>query len=247
MYKIAVVGGPAEKYVSQCLNSLVNQSLREWQACIVLDPSGDNTMNEAATYIKKAQDPRLTFIINNRKAYALPNLLKAFKAMSPNDEDILLTVDADDWLNGPDSLSIVDRYYKRFPQTLITYGSWIPYPNSQGNTNNQPYAEEDFKNIRKVSWRASHLRTFSYKLWKRIKDEDLRDEKGDYFRSAWDLAIIWPMLEMAGYSRSRYIGERVYIYNQETPYNDSKQCLKEQMRYADYITSLKPYECIENL
>jgi glycosyltransferase involved in cell wall biosynthesis len=247
MYKIAIVGGPAAPYVRKCLDSVLNQDHTDFEACIVVDPAGDRTINTVWSYIKNRPDSRMKLIVNNKQQYALPNLIKAFDAMRPTDDDRLITVDLDDWFTGNNSLSIVDNYYRRYPHILMTYGSWLPYPNISAQTNNAPYNPEEFANLRNVNWRASHLRTFSYKLWRRLKDCDLRDAKGVYFKSAWDLAMIFPMLEMAGYERTKYISERVYTYNQETPFNDSKLRLREQMYYTQYIAKLKPYDKIEDL
>ena len=47
-------------------------------------------------------------------------------------------------------------------------------------------------------WMASHLRTFRHDLWLKIEDSDLRDNDGNYYPTTWDLAIMFPMLEMAG-------------------------------------------------
>ncbi len=45
---------------------------------------------------------------------------------------------------------------------------------------------------------TSALRTFKYKLWKNIKEEDLKNREGKFYEAAWDLAFMFPMFEMAG-------------------------------------------------
>jgi hypothetical protein len=59
-----------------------------------------------------------------------------------------------------------------------------------------------------------HPATFKYVLWRHIKDEDLRDQDGKYFRIMKDKATLFPMLEMCGYKKM-YIDETLYIYNIE--------------------------------
>ena len=71
-----------------------------------------------------------------------------------------------------------------------------------------------------------------YKVWKNIKIKDLK---------AWDVAIMMPALEMAGFDRSQFIKEVIYIYNKMTPFNDDKLYLREQRANKDYICSLNPY------
>ena len=244
MFKIIIVGGPAEKYIERCLNSIVNQNITDWQAAVVLDPVGDGTYDKA----KRFRSPKIKVVQNPKQQFALPNIIKAIALLQPEDDDILVTVDADDWLQGADALTTLDRYYSMDPKLLLTHGSWQQYPNPNEITNNGAYSGLDFrKGIRRVPFRATHLRTFKYKLWKRIKDEDLRDANGEYFMSAWDLSFMWPMLEMAGVHRVRYIPEILYNYNQETPFNDSKVRLGQQMSYADYIAAKPPYPFIQDL
>lgn len=242
---IIVVGGPAEPYVDRCLTSLNNQTVTDWRCCVVLDPVGDKTFERAATY---ASD-RMSVLLNSERRYALPNILRSIEMMDPKDDDILVTVDADDWLysyDNPDpwtSLEIVKSYYDKNPNLLLTHGSWYSFPDTAANTNNSPYFPAEFhKNIRKTPWRASHLRTFKYKLWKHVRVEDLKDERGNFYMSAWDCAMGWPMLEMAGFDRIKYIPEHIYTYNQETPFNDCKERCKQQMYYTDYIASRPQYQ-----
>ena len=78
-------------------------------------------------------------------------------------------------------------------------------------------------------------------MWKNVKDEDLKGPDGLYARVTWDLAIMFPMLELSGYNRVKFIPEIIYVYNQETPYNDGKMRLKEQMQFADYFAAKQPY------
>ena len=129
----------------------------------------------------------------------------------------------------------------------MTHGSWTAFPNPRVVNNNAPYTRKEFeKNIRKCAWRGSHLRTFKYKVWKHIKDEDLKDDKGRYYRTAWDCAFMWPMIEMAGINRVQFIPDILYVYNQETPFGDAHVHLREQMFYTDYIAAKPPYSYREN-
>jgi len=244
MLKIIVIGGPAEKYIEYCLNSIVNQTYTDWETCVVLDPVGDKTYEKAL----KFQSPKIKVILNETRMFALPNILRCVEELKPSDDDILVTIDADDWLEGATAFQTLMKYYDREPELLLTHGSWQQYPNPCEITNNGAYSEVDFKKgIRNCPFRSSHLRTFKYKLWKRIQDKDLRDHRGCYYPSAWDLAFMWPMLEMAGVHRVRYIPEVLYNYNQETPFNDSKMRLQEQVSLAVYQSRLAPYPYAQDI
>lgn len=245
MFRIVIVGWKAERYIERCLNSVIHQSVQDWTACVVLDPAGDRTVDIAQAI--SAKDSRIKVIANEKQLYAIPNIIRSINEQHPADDDVIATIDSDDWASGPDTLAIVKKCYDANPDLLVTHGSWMPYPDPNGPTNNGPYSPADWaKGIRRVDWRATHLRTFKYKVWKHVKDEDLRGSDGEYFRTAWDLAMLFPMLEMANMHRVQYIPERIYTYNVETPYNDSKMRLQEQMSTADYIAAKPSYSYIEN-
>jgi glycosyltransferase involved in cell wall biosynthesis len=242
MFRIVVVGGPAEKWVERCLSSIKGQK-EDFTACVVLDPVGDGTYEKAKLF----EDNRVKVILNEQRKYALPNIIKSINEQNPDPDDIIATVDADDWLKSENSLSIVKSYYDRNPELLLTHGSWESYPNPDAPTNNGPYKEEDFKtNIRFQPWHASHLRTYKYKLWNKIKDEDLRGPDDNYFESAWDLAFMWPMMEMAGFHRISYVPEKVYVYNQETPYSDEKIKYQQQIFFTKYVSHKPQYQYVES-
>lgn len=242
MFKILIVGGPVEYYIDRCLKSVALQSYTNWEAQVVLDPFKDKSVEKALNW----QNDQIKVHVNRSRLTALPNLIKASEMLHPSDDDVLITLDADDWLYDINALGIVASYYERNPELLLTHGSWSGYPNPNANTNNAPYTEEEFKgNIRKLPWRASHLRTFKHKLWRRVKDEDLRFSDGSYYESAWDLAMMWPMLEMATFSRVKFIPEKLYVYNMENPCNDAKMRLRQQMYYTDYLARKAPYGRME--
>ena len=50
----------------------------------------------------------------------------------------------------------------------------------------------------------SHQQTFYCKLFRQIKEKSLKDKEGNFFPVAYDLAIYFPMIEMAG-SRIKFI------------------------------------------
>lgn len=240
MFKVPIVGAFAEKYIGRCLTTICFQEHTDWEAQVILDPvPGDRSYEEAL----KFQSEKFHIKKNEDRKYATANLLEAVKLLNCDDEDILVLIDADDWLTHRYVFTIIQSYYDRNPDLLVTHGSWISYPSMSEQHNNGSYSEEDFsKGIRKVDWRASHVRTMKYKVWRNIKDEDLRGPDGQYFRVSWDLAMMWPAIEMAGKSRVAYIPEILYVYNEETPHNDKKRHLLDQMILTDYIAAKRPYE-----
>lgn len=239
-FQIMIVGGPAEDYIDRCLNSLIYQEYTNWAAQIIIDPFpvGSKTYERAL----KFQSDKVKVKLNESRGYPLPNQLEAARLLNPADDDVLITLDADDWLSGPEVLKILRRYYDENPEILLTHGSWRAYPNEFAPHNNRPYTENEFqRGVRNSLWHASHLRTCKYKLWRNVKDEDLRDPEGKYFTTAGDVSLSFPMLEMAGLKRIKFIPEILYIYNQETAYNDEKLIIQQQRGVASYIAGKSPY------
>lgn len=246
MFRIVIVGWNVGNYIEKCIKSVIDQDYKDWTACVVLDPSDDNSYE--AAYRASSGDSRIRVCMNSSRMFATANIVRSIKEQLCQDDDIIVTLDGDDWFAGIDTLSIVKGYYDRQPELLVTHGSWVSYPDPSANTNNAPYSVADWdKGIRKVDWRASHLRTFKYKVWKHVRDEDLKGPDGLYARVAWDLAIMYPVLEMAGRDRVKYVSERLYVYNQESPFNDGKVRLREQMQFADYFAAKASYQYREVL
>lgn len=241
MFRVVIVGWNIEKYIEKCLSSVINQTEKDWTACVVLDPSNDRSI-ELANAVAKT-DSRIKVIGNPDRLYATANIIRSIFEQNPNDEDIITTLDGDDWFTNSNTLSIVKKYYTQYPNLLVTHGSWISYPDPSVENNNIPYSKEDWEiGVRKVNWRASHLRTFKYKVWKHVDHKDLIGPDGLYARVAFDLAIMFPMLEMVGQDRVKFVSEKIYTYNQETPYNNHKMRSDEQRMFASYFSNKTPYQ-----
>jgi len=245
-FRIAVVGGPCGPWIGRCLRSIQEQDYRGWTCTVVLDKFDDAPEQAEAI---ASHDSRFCVYVNEKEydhRGALPNLLASVAMQRPGMDDVIVTVDADDWLSGPSVLSKVKAVYDSDPNLLITYGSWVGHPDPSAVNNSAPYHSHEFKDgsLRRGPWRGSHLRTFKHRLWSEVKDEDLCDSKGRYYECAWDLAFMWPMLEMAGYERSRWIPDKLYVYNRETPYNDEKMRSAKQYKNHLEIMAKTPYKLL---
>ena len=77
-------------------------------------------------------------------------------------------IDGDDQLADENSLQIVADTYAR-DDCWMTYGSYRS-PDGERDPICRPYADEviDTNGYRKTRWLASHLKTFKYKLWKKL-------------------------------------------------------------------------------
>jgi hypothetical protein len=107
---------------------------------------------------------------------------------------------------------------------------------------NRPILTTD--NIRKSNFTLSHLRTWKAWLWKKIDEKDLRDESGNYWSVAGDLAFMWPMIEMSGLEHFKFIDEVLYVYNESNPINDHKVDFSKVRNIHTLISNKTPYKKI---
>tara|TARA_B100000900_G_C20434121_1_gene656241 strand:- start:537 stop:920 length:384 start_codon:yes stop_codon:yes gene_type:complete len=125
----------------------------------------------------------------------------------------------------------------------MTYGSYVMHPYGVKGPEPSAYSQDviDNNTYRKDAWRASHLRTFRKKVWDRINKEDLQDADGNFYKMAYDQAIMLPLIEMSG-DRCKYLADVLHVYNKENPLNVDKIKAQEQIKTAKEIRSKKPYE-----
>ncbi len=230
----------AGKWLKRCITSVKNQNYSNYMCYLIDDLSNDDSVDIVNKHIDG--DKRFKLIKNTEKKYALGNIVETLKTQNISDEDVNIILDGDDWLSSFNVLSHLDHAYKE-SECLVTYGSYVYYPNGTKGVEPSSYPESVIENneFRKDTWRASHLRTFKTKLWNHINMEDLKDEDGDYYKTAYDQALMLPLLEMAG-SRSQYISDILHVYNRENPLNVDKVKQKQQFQTAQKIRAKKPYE-----
>lgn len=236
-FKIVIPVYNAEKYIEHCLTTALEQSYRNFEIIVINDASTDKT-GEIIDAIQK--DFNFEVIHNKVNVTALPNLITGIKKICKNDNDIILTLDGDDSLFHVDVLKYLNEEIYQDPFIWLTYGQYVEtISHNIGCTHQIP----DTRTYRRSGiWCTSHLRTFKYHLWKRIKDEDFRDKNGNYYRSAYDNAITFPMVEMAGNKRCKFISEILYLYNIENPLNDHKVDVSLQINSAYEIRQKPCYQ-----
>ena len=229
-----------EKWIKTNINSVLSQTYENYECYYIDDMSTDNS----AKIIQEFESEKIKLIKNKEKKFALRNIVEAIEHANPDDEDIIVTLDGDDWLAKKEVFEILDKNYQ--DDTLMTYGTYIHYPDGLVPGNVVPYSKQviENKSYREARWRASALRTFKYKLWKNINKEDLKDTDGNFYEMAWDLAIMFPMLEMAD-DRWKCIKDILYYYNLTNPINDHKKDRAKQIRLDMEIRRKKKYDRLE--
>lgn len=233
------------------LDSVFIQDYPSYKVIYIDDCSSDKTSDLVEKYIKeKHLEDKIILVKNKQRILALANIYASIYAYGHND-DIAVVLDGDDWWNHDHVLSLINKVYDKF-DIWMTYGQHELYPSGKiGIAQKLPDTIIQTNSFRNYKWVTSQQRTFYVWLFKLIKPEDLL-YKGDFFPVAGDLATMFPMLEMAGKAgktgkeRSMFIQDVIYIYNRETPLNNTK--IKKKAIFTslnNFIRQKKHYSALE--
>jgi hypothetical protein len=202
-------------YVQKYLDSIAYQTYKNYRVVYYLDcdESGkdDGTGAYIEAYLNKNSELRSKFrlVKNKVKAWAHENIFRAIHSL--DDDEIVVIVDGDDRLSGPDSLEYLNKVYSD-SNVWLTYGSYIKDPGGAlGFTSEVPVNVIKSNSIRTHKWVTGHLRTFYAWLYKRIEIEDLILD-GKFIKICGDVAIMLPMIEMAGF-HAVFLKKVLYVYN----------------------------------
>jgi hypothetical protein len=232
----------AEDFLPKCINSIKRQQHKNFKCLLVDDMSTDNSARVVNELIK--DDSRFIFKQNKEKSYALKNIHNALESEDFQGEDVVILLDGDDWLSSSKILNALNNAYNG--DCMVTYGSYVMHPYGVKGPEPSPYPGDVVKNnlYRQDKWRASHLRTFKYHLWKRINTEDLKDDDGEFYSVSYDQAIMLPLIEMAS-ERVKYIDSVMHVYNKQNPLNVDK--IKAQLQYetAQKIRQKAKYQRVD--
>lgn len=239
----------AAPWIQRCLHSIQRQTVKDFRCVVRDDRSDDDTLARAQEAV--AGDERFLVVRSETRLYPLGNILTGIRQISDDPEDVIVTVDGDDWLRHRRVLERVRDVYAS-PDVWLTYGSHQRWKNKLlhrlGWTVRRgiaaPYPEDvaSRRAYRSHTFLASHLRTFKRFLFDAIRDEDLRDADGHYYRRAGDVAHMVPMLEMAGPEHVRYLDELLYVYNNSNPISEHRIDAETQVDTAGEIAAKPPYE-----
>ena len=230
----------AQDYLRIYLYSLKRQMNSNFKCYLTDDCSTDDSANVVKEIIRS--DDRFSLVVNLEKRYALENIVRTIDSIDDiHDEDIIILLDGDDWLSCDKVLSHLEFVYNH-NDCLMTYGSYAFFPFKSKGVEPSQYPDSVVQNnlYRKDIWRASHLRTFKYKVWKRLNYDDLK-LNSEYLKYAYDQAIMLPLLEMSR-EKALYIPEVLHVYNRTNPLNVDKIKRTEQEQCANYIRNKQPYE-----
>ena len=210
-----------EEWIQKTIRSVKLQNYKNYHCYLVDDISTDSSRDVIQKEIK--DNDNFTLIVNTEKKYALKNIYDTIQLANLKKDDIIILLDGDDWLASKNVFATINKTYNE-QDCWMTYGSYIEYPsNTRGKFSKQISKHTiDTSSYRSSEWCSSHLRTFLFGLWDKIDKEDLiNPETKRFVKAAWDLAFMFPMLEMSA-EKAFYVNDLLYVYNRTNPLNEDK-------------------------
>lgn len=216
MIRIGVPFCNAGPFVERCIRTIRSQTVRDWRCYVYDDCSTDDSVERARRAIDT--DDRFQVASNTRKMWQAGNWWQMAQRPEVDDDDVLVTIDGDDWLPDRDVFRRVLHAYAR-DRVWLTYGNFGYAVNGRIVAAGYCRPLRTASRIREAVWVTSHLKTFKAFLFRRIRRQDLVDETGGFLRAAADMAVMFPMVEMAGNDRIRAFTRINYAYNVSNPRN----------------------------
>jgi len=228
----------AEKWIGKCIQSVKDQTHTNFTQVIVDDCSTDNTFEEINKAI--SGDSRFRVYSKHSKQGVMHSHIYGVSAgcSGAQPEDIIVHLDGDDWLAHNNVLSYLNEEYNK-SECWVTYGN---FKRTDGEPSScRPYdLMFGFRNEILRNWPFSHLRTFKKFLWDKINHSSFLDSNKKLLSCACDVAIMCPILEMA-HDRVKFIEDILYVYNRDTPINEDKVDLSDQVRCALEVLNMQRY------
>ncbi len=226
-----------EEWVETNLASILNQTYTNYRVIYIDDASTDETYNRVIQIVGNL--PNWKVIRNSENKGAAYNYIEYIRALFPDDNEILVHLDGDDWFYDERVLDKLDYYYRR-NDCWMTYGQFVCYDGTgyprPSYPQGTPYSDyiHKYKLYRRDNWRASHLRTYRYFLWNAIDREDLKSQRdGEYFWHASDLAWAYPALEICPKARIGVVDFFTHVYN-ATPKNQTRTRERESSNNSEF-------------
>ena len=134
------------------------------------DLSTDNSCEVIEENIR--DDERFHLVRHQQKLFSMGNIAETIKLAQPKDNDVIVLIDGDDALADTGSLEYLRNTYDQ-QQCLMTFGSYSVDGRRGMNCSAYPSIIQKLNLFRYVKWRASHLKTFKYSLWRQVKPTSL--------------------------------------------------------------------------
>jgi len=224
----------SERYINNCIESVVSQDYDNYEMIVIDDASTDNTYNIA----KQWESDKIKVIRNEENKGAVRNQIESIRKYCKED-DIVMFLDGDDsFINDNEILHFYNNLYDG--TTEFTYGScYSMVDRIPLIAQNYPEEIKQKKEYRKYkfNWNMpyTHLRTFKAGLLNNIDDSNFQDENKNWYKAGGDGSIFYSLIEQADPDKVKVVSDILYNYNDINPLNDYKINGDEQTKNANRI------------
>lgn len=236
-----------EEWIGRALESIENQIYKNYSVLVIDDASTHKNQRSIIENYCVKNNWSYTFNeINMRAGF---NLFNGIHYMNPNFDDVIFILDGDDFLPHENVFNkIADIYSDK--DIWFSYGQYAPYPHNTGQVLAEPYSDEQIANsqngsIRNIPSLINHPISFRYFLFDQLKEEDMKNDSGEWFRAGYDRVMFVPMMEMAA-EHYYFCPEVLYSYNSINPISDSYASLPEVHEAHRAILQRPPRQKLSN-
>ena len=208
-----------QKIYREFFASLNRQNYTNFHVVVIDDASDDFTTQAMYSFVDKffpRLRSRITFAYNMQNQGAFGNKDVGIKEYC-QPGDIVIDYDVDDLLIGKQAFKLVNSAFQD-EKTWILYTSYFLLNNNRASLRKKSIVDgkilvETAQQYRTSVWRTSHLKVYLMDLYKKIPFDHFAskslDENGEikyeYPRLATDKGMMYPLIEMAGFERLKYI------------------------------------------
>lgn len=199
--------------IDKCVDSLVAQQDKDLFKVVFVDDASDNDDSTSAELA--AKDYGWIYRKNEIRLGPTANQALSIREFVDDPEDVIVWLDGDDALTGPDTFSYLESVYS-YPNVWMSYGQYRPVPHEPLCS---PAAEYPPATMRSNNYRFiagfNHLRTMKKFVFDHIPDEYMQLH-GDWSPAGADCLMMTSALEICG---GRYaFNNRVLVdYTSDNP------------------------------
>jgi hypothetical protein len=199
-----------EMYVRQSLASLSRQTLDDLHVLFIDDCSTDDTGVIAEALLENLFPNRHTFIRNEERLGKSRNVWEHLKPRT-NMAEFIAVLDGDDQLIIPNILERMSQSYADGRDVV-----WTNFMTDGGGVGGNAALDPNVS-PRRQGWKTSHLFSFRASLLDNVPEGYFRDEAGQWFMAACDIALALPILDQT--RRYEFIPVNAHRYTATNPYS----------------------------
>ena len=216
-FKIICPSYNNENWVDTHISSILEQTYDNYEVLYIDDCSTDKTWDKVNKLV--GSNPKFKLVRNEENKGATHNYVNFLDEFMSDDEEILVHLDGDDWFAIPNVLEELNNFYNK-NDYWMTYGGFVEWKG--GETTNQPFPQNSpydsfvhrHNKYREDLWRASHLRTYKWFLFKSIdKNDFVSNIDNKLYWHASDLCWAYPCLEMCPEDKIGVVDFVTHVYN----------------------------------